>query len=72
MLKQKIEDKLDRLAKEGVITPVASSPWAAPVVKLDGMEYYLFQKEHSYLGGINIDIQFDKNINLLGDKKIIN
>ena len=39
MLKEKIEEELDRLVSEKVIEPVKSSKWAAPivpVVKQDG------------------------------------
>ena len=39
MLKPKVEDELKRLQDAGIISPVRSSPWAAPVVpvlKKDG------------------------------------
>ena len=39
-LNDRVADELDRLEKEGIITPVASSEWANPIVvvpKKDGM-----------------------------------
>ena len=31
-LKDRVADELDRLEKEGIITPVVSSEWATPIV----------------------------------------
>ena len=34
-VREKIDKEIDRLLKEGIITPVTSSPWAAPIVPVE-------------------------------------